>query len=75
MKAVRNRDHGTITATNISYIEGTELYLVGFSSRTEKTPTGVTARLHRADNRRLLTQSSKIDNAFASSAHFSSASM
>lgn len=32
----------------------------------------VTARLQNADNSELLTQSSKIDNAFASSVHFSS---
>lgn len=39
--------------------------------KTEKT-TRVTARLQSVDNNQLLTQSSKIDNAFASSAHFSS---
>lgn len=38
----------------------------------EKTSFRVTARLQNVDNRQTLTQISKIDNAFASSIHFSS---
>lgn len=37
----------------------------------EKKPSRVTVRLQNVDNRQSLTQISKIDNAFASSIHFS----